>query len=95
MIKFRITAVLIVIVLLASTLVGCRREPESIYEPPEFAFLPDVVRLPEDFLDIGNLVYLDNMLYFSAIIMLDEMTFEEETKLFLMNPDGTNNSQTD
>jgi len=83
-------------VLLVSALTGCRNDPDSNFEPPEFVFLPEIIEIPGDAFDIQNLTFANDLLYFSTVIydVINEGTMEERwdvsTKLFTMNLDGTN-----
>jgi len=89
-IALRLIAVILVAILIVSLLAGCRRAPQSNFEPPEFVFVPESIPLPDDFANITNLTYADGIVYFSSIIVIDEEKWETETKLFSMSIDGTN-----
>ena len=86
----KILATILVVIMFATLLAGCRNDPESNFVPPDYVFVPDILQLPEGIVDIRNLIYTDNTLFFSSYFMVNEETWEYATKLYSMNLDGTN-----
>ena len=89
-ITIRLIAVVMITALLVPILAGCRsREPESIFEAPEFVFVPEFISFPSEITDVRNLTFVHDRLFFSSMIW-DDMDWQNtQTKIFSMNIDGS------
>jgi len=86
----RLIAASMVMILLIPVLAGCRGDTNTFYEQPEYVYIPDFIDFPDNFVDVRNLVFVDDVFYFSAYVIRDRETWDAETKIFSMNADGTN-----
>ena len=90
-ITFRLIAAVLAVALLVPVIAGCRRTPENLfYDPPEFIFIPEVMRISDDISEIRNLIVSGDTVFFSSQVMVDEDFWLYDTKLYSMNIDGSN-----
>ena len=86
----RLFTVVLAATMLISVLAGCRRGPDSNFEAPDYVFVPEITSLPSDISEMNNLTFLNDKLFFSSMVILDEETWDFTMKLFTMDLDGEN-----
>jgi len=89
----RALALLLAVILVAGTAIGCRNEPESAFPPPEYVFLPEIITfppLPDDMISSGSLTIIGDTAYFSAWRQGSGDNYFHSEALLSMNIDGTN-----
>jgi len=82
----RLLAAILATTMLITLLAGCRSEETGA----DFVFLPEFITLPDDVTNVRNLTYASGRLFFTSTITINQDTWEQITKIFSMNLDGTN-----
>ena len=89
-ILFRILVAVLITAMLTAVLASCRRSPASNFVPPDFVYVPEVIRLSDDMNDMRNIVYSNGRLFFASSVPISEDSWETIPKLYTMNLDGSN-----
>jgi len=94
----RLTAILIISVMILPLAAGCRDNSDDPFAPPDFVFIADFINLPDEIGDIGGgrggLVYIDGKVIFaSSVHNFEDGVQSYITELYSINIDGTGYSK--